>query len=180
MNYCSHCGNKVSLKIPEGDTIPRFVCESCGRIHYQNPRMVVGCIPVWQNKILLCKRAIEPRYGKWTIPAGFLENNETVEQGAIRETIEESGADVSIVRLHSLYSLPHVNQVYAIFLADMNSENFKAGDETLECKLYEISDIPWDEIAFTAVHFSLKKYMENIAGAKGYTFLGQLTIKKNE
>ena len=179
MNYCSNCGNSVELKIPDGDNVARFVCPKCGQIHYQNPRMVVGCIPVWQDKILLCKRAIEPKYGKWTIPAGFLENNETVEQGAIRETMEESGADVTIVRLHALYSLPQVNQVYAIFLAHMKTADFDAGDETLECRFYETHEIPWDKLAFTAVHFSLEKYIENLKTNDTQTYLGKL-IRKYE
>lgn len=172
MKYCSNCGNEVSLIVPDGDTIQRYVCNSCQRIHYQNPRMVVGCLPVWDDKILLCKRAIEPRYGKWTLPAGFLENNETAEQGAMRETEEEAGAQVKIIRLHTLYSLPHVNQVYAIFLADMLSNHFEAHTETLECKLASPDEIPWDEIAFTAIKFCLKKYVSNLKSSSGKTFLG--------
>lgn len=172
MNFCSNCGKPLSLLIPEGDSIERYVCKHCGTVHYQNPRMIVGCLPVWEEKILLCKRAIEPRYGKWTIPAGFLENNETVEEGALRETKEEAGADVEIVRLHTLYSLPHVAQVYAIFLANMKSCHIDPGEESLECKIYAIDEIPWDEIAFTAVSYSLKKYIENIENNSDKTFLG--------
>ena len=174
MKYCSKCGNKVILKIPEGDSHQRFVCLTCDTIHYQNPRMIVGCIPVWQDRILLCKRAIDPKYGKWTVPAGFLENNETAEQGAIRETEEESGANVKIVRLHTLYSLPHVGQVYAIYLANMTSAIFDPGKESLECRFYRIDEIPWDNIAFTAVTFSLKKYVENLETKSIETFIGFL------
>jgi ADP-ribose pyrophosphatase YjhB (NUDIX family) len=174
MNFCSNCGSKVSHFVPEGDTHKRYVCLDCKTIHYQNPRMVVGCIPVWDNRILLCKRAIEPKYGKWTLPAGFLENNETAEQGAIRETIEESGANVEIVRLHTLYSLPHVAQVYALYLAKMTSEHFDPGQESLECRFYDINNIPWDEIAFTAVSFCLRKYVENIDNTSDKTFIGHL------
>ena len=177
MNYCSHCGSKVSLRIPEGDTHARFVCDHCQRIHYQNPRMVVGCIPIWQNKILICKRAIEPKYGLWTLPAGFMENGETVEQGAIRETDEEAGAKVEIIRLHTLYSLPQVNQVYAIYLAKMVSSHFNAGEESLECKLITIDEIPWDKIAFTAIRFSLEKYVENVEKKSNEAFLGFLKNK---
>lgn len=162
--------------MPTGDTHARFVCDSCHTIHYQNPRMVVGCIPIWQNKILICKRAIEPKYGLWTLPAGFMENGETVEQGAIRETFEEAGAKVEIIRLHALYSLPQVNQVYAIYLAKMISENFNAGEESLECKLITIDKIPWDELAFTAIKFSLEKYVKNLELKSDKTFLG--TLKK--
>jgi ADP-ribose pyrophosphatase YjhB (NUDIX family) len=172
MNYCSNCGSSVSLQIPQGDTHERFVCTNCQTIHYQNPRMIVGCIPLWQDKILLCKRAIEPKYGKWTVPAGFLENNETAEQGAIRETDEESGAKVEIVRLHALYSLPDVGQVYAIYLANMLSAHYDAGEESLECRLFDVNQIPWDEIAFTSITFSLKKYVDNLGKNSNETFIG--------
>ncbi len=172
MKYCSNCSKSLTYKIPEDDTILRYVCDHCGMIHYQNPRMVVGCIPVWQNKILMCKRAIEPKYGLWTIPAGFMENGETVEEGAIRETTEESGANVKIVRLHTIYSLPNVNQVYAIFLADMVDNYINAGAESLECKLCKPEELPWDELAFTAVEFSLKKYIENLEHNSNKTYLG--------
>lgn len=178
MKYCSNCGKTLTFKLPAGDTHFRFVCNNCGIIHYQNPRMVVGCIPLWNGKILMCKRAIEPKYGLWTIPAGFMENGETVEEGAIRETMEESGANVEIVRLHALYSLPNVNQVYAIYLAHMKSAYVEAGEETLECKMCEPQDIPWDELAFTAVEFSLKKYIENLTVNSDKTFLGTLTELK--
>ncbi|KAA3617525.1 MAG: NUDIX domain-containing protein [Calditrichaeota bacterium] len=174
MKYCSNCGNRVSLKIPEGDTHARFVCDNCHVIHYQNPRMVVGCLPIWDDKILICKRAIEPKYGLWTLPAGFMENGETVEEGALRETLEESGAEVKIERLHSLYSLPQANQVYAIYLANMTSAYFDPGTESLECKLITVDQIPWDEIAFTAIKFSLKKYVENLTLKSKSTFLGRL------
>jgi ADP-ribose pyrophosphatase YjhB (NUDIX family) len=172
MNYCSNCGSKVSLRIPEGDTHARYICDNCQIIHYQNPRMIVGCLPIWEDKILICKRAIEPRYGLWTLPAGFLENDETVEQGAIRETSEEAGAKVTITRLHSLYSLPKVNQVYAIYLAEMSSSHFDAGEESLECKLISVEEIPWNDIAFTAIKFSLKTYVENLKTDKVETYLG--------
>lgn len=172
MKYCSNCGNELSHRIPDGDTYFRYICDYCTRVHYQNPRMIVGCLPVWQEKILLCKRAIEPRYGKWTLPAGFLENGETAEAGALRETKEEAGADVEIIRLHALYSIPKVNQVYAIFLARMINELLNPGEETLECSFYPPDKIPWDEIAFSAVKFSLKKYIENLSQNSSETYLG--------
>lgn len=159
MKYCSNCGKRVVLKTPSGDTHARYVCESCETVHYQNPRVIVGCLPVWEDKILLCKRAIEPRYGLWTIPAGFMENKETLEQGALRETLEESGAKVRISRLHSVYSLPQVNQVYIIYLAEMESPNFSPGIESLACRLIRPDEIPWDKIAFSAIRFSLEKFV---------------------
>ncbi|HEV8517020.1 MAG TPA: NUDIX hydrolase, partial [Burkholderiales bacterium] len=115
MKFCSQCGAPVELRIPQGDTLPRHVCGACQTIHYQNPRMIVGCIPEWQDKILLCKRGIEPRYGLWTVPAGFMENGETTYQGALRETLEEANANVEIGPLYSLYNIPHINQVYILF-----------------------------------------------------------------
>ncbi|MBW1801777.1 MAG: NUDIX hydrolase, partial [Deltaproteobacteria bacterium] len=142
MNYCSHCGSEVSLKVPPGDDRPRYVCETCHTIHYENPKMVVGCIPEWEDRILLCRRAIEPRYGLWTIPAGFLENNETITDGARREAMEEAGVRVDIIRLYTLLDLPHVSQVYLIFRAHMRDGRFHAGEESLEVKLFGDQDIP--------------------------------------
>ncbi|MGD9488136.1 MAG: NUDIX hydrolase [Calditrichaceae bacterium] len=161
MNYCSNCGEKVALMIPAGDTIPRFVCESCGAIHYINPRMIVGCIPVLNDQIMLCRRSIEPCMGLWTIPAGFMENDETVEEGAVRETIEETNSLIEIERLHTVYSIPQINQVYLLFLAKINNFIEKPGHECSEVKLFHITEIPWDHIAFSAVKYALRKYIED-------------------
>ena len=135
MKFCSQCGAAVSSRIPDGDTLPRYVCDSCHTIHYQNPKMVVGCIPEWEDKILLCRRAIEPRHGLWTVPAGFMENGETTDQGALRETLEEANARVEIGSLYALYNIPHINQVYILFRARLLDLDFKAGAETLEDRL---------------------------------------------
>jgi len=118
MNYCSTCGARVRLRIPPGDTLPRFVCEGCDTIHYQNPKMVVGCIPEWEDQILLCRRAIEPRHGLWTIPAGFMENDETTQKAAARETMEEAKALVDISSLFAVFSIPAVSQVFLIRFND--------------------------------------------------------------
>jgi len=174
VKYCSNCAAEVELKIPEGDNRPRYVCPQCGMIHYENPRMVVGCIPVWEEKILICRRAIEPRHGLWTVPAGFMENGETLEQGAMRETEEEAGARVRIERLHAVYSLPQVNQVYVIFLAPMLDGRFEAGLESLECKLVTPAEIPWDEIAFTAIRFSLETYVRSLKTGATCAYTGFL------
>ncbi|MCH7614507.1 MAG: NUDIX hydrolase, partial [Nitrospinae bacterium] len=112
MKYCSDCGASTSLKIPPGDTLPRHVCQNCGTIHYQNPKIVAGCIPEWHDQILLCKRAIEPRFGLWTFPAGFMENDETIEDAAIRETKEEAQTIIELAGLYTVFSIPHVSQVY--------------------------------------------------------------------
>lgn len=158
MNFCSNCGAPVVQRIPPGDTLPRFVCERCGAIHYQNPKMVVGCIPEWEDRILLCRRAIEPRCGLWTVPAGFMENGETTAQGAERETLEEANARVEIVGLYALYNIPHINQVYILFRARLADLNFSPGAETLDVRLFREEEIPWNEIAFATVRNTLTHY----------------------
>lgn len=160
MKYCSNCSASVELMIPEGDSLPRYVCTSCSTIHYQNPKMVVGCIPEWEDKILICKRAIEPRRGWWTLPAGFMENNETLAQAAARETLEEANARVEIGNLFTVYSLPHISQVYFLFRARLLDLDFKPGIESLEVKLVSEFEVPWDEMAFRVIHDPLKQYFE--------------------
>ncbi|MFQ5637250.1 MAG: NUDIX domain-containing protein [bacterium] len=168
MKFCSYCGSQITFGEIPGDSLPRFYCESCHTIHYQNPNMIVGCLPRWQDRVLLCKRAIEPRKNLWTLPAGFLENGENVEDGAIRETIEEANANVEIVRLFSVYSLPRVGQVYLIFLAELKDLDFYSGPESSEVKLFREQDIPWDEIAFSAVRFTLENYFRSSANHQVY------------
>jgi ADP-ribose pyrophosphatase YjhB (NUDIX family) len=161
MNYCSHCGARVELRVPEGDTVPRHVCTSCGTIHYENPKMVVGCIPEWEDRILLCRRAIEPRRGLWTLPAGFMENAETTAEGAQRETLEEANARVEIHGLYALFNIPHINQVYMLFRARLLDLDFSAGAESLETRLFTEDEIPWDEIAFITVRRTLHHYFDD-------------------
>ena len=158
MKYCSECGEKVVISIPEGDNRPRHVCGNCSLIHYQNPKMVVGCLVEHDDKVLLCKRAIEPRYGLWTLPAGFMENDETTMQAAARETVEEAGADVEITQLFTMFSLPHIDQVYMLYRARFKEVTFAAGTESLEVALFSESEIPWDEIAFPVISESLKRF----------------------
>lgn len=160
MKYCSNCSASVELTIPEGDSLPRYVCTACNTIHYQNPKIVVGCIPEWEDKVLICKRAIEPRRGWWTLPAGFMENNETLAQAAARETLEEANARVEIGNLFTVYSLPHISQVYFLFRARLLDLDFKPGIESLEVKLVSELEIPWDEMAFRVIHDPLKRYFE--------------------
>lgn len=169
MKFCSHCGAPVATRVPPGDTLPRQVCDACGTIHYQNPRMVVGCIPEWEDRILLCRRSIEPRHGMWTVPAGYMENGETTFQGAIRETLEEANARVEIGPLYALYNIPHINQVYLLFRARLLDLDFHAGAETLEVRLMDESAIPWDEIAFASVRNTLQHYFED-RRAGGFPF----------
>jgi ADP-ribose pyrophosphatase YjhB (NUDIX family) len=163
MKFCSTCGATVSRKIPEGDSLPRYVCDVCATIHYQNPRMIVGCLPAWEDKILLCKRAIEPRHGLWTLPAGFMENGETLGAGAARETLEEANARVEIGALYAVYNVPHVNQVYMLFLARLLDLDFHAGTESLETRLFREDEIPWDQIAFATVRNTLTHYFADHA-----------------
>ena len=158
MKYCSQCGSTVSQKIPPGDNLPRFVCDNCQTIHYQNPKIIAGCIPEWDNKILLCKRAIEPRYGLWTLPAGFMENLETAHQGASREAIEEANASVINLSLFCTFSIPHISQVYMMFRGELIDESFAPGPESLDVELFAESDIPWGEIAFPTIRETLKLY----------------------
>lgn len=161
MNFCSHCGSpQIKFAKPKGDSFPRNICENCGRVFYDNPRIIVGCLVIHQDKVLLCQRAIEPQYGLWNLPAGFLENGERVEEGAVRETKEESRAEVKIIKLHAVFSLPKVNQVYLHFLAKPASTNFGPTPESLKVQLFEERSIPWSQIAFHSTTYALRKYFE--------------------
>ncbi|MFC1885810.1 NUDIX hydrolase [Thermodesulfobacteriota bacterium] len=163
MKYCSECGGKVVHRIPIDDDRKRFVCDACGIIYYNNPKVVVGCIPVWEDRILFCRRAIEPCYGKWTIPAGYLENGETVEEGAMRETYEEAGATIEHLKPYALYNITFINQIYLFFRAGIKDGDFKAGRESLEVRLLTENEIPWDDLAFKAVRSVLRRYVKNLA-----------------
>ena len=143
---------------PDGDTLPRFVCANCDTIHYQNPKVVVGCLPEWEGRVLLCKRAIEPRHGLWTLPAGFLENGETVAAGAVRETLEEANARVDVGALYTVISLPQINQVYMMFRARLIDLDFGPGPESLEVRLFDEADIPWESLAFRTIARTLRNY----------------------
>jgi ADP-ribose pyrophosphatase YjhB (NUDIX family) len=161
MNYCSLCGAPVELRIPTDDNRKRYVCTVCGEVHYQNPKLIVGAIPEWQDQILLCRRAIEPRHGLWTLPAGFMENGESTVEAAARETLEEANARVSIGELYSLYNLPYINQVHLLFRARLLNLDFSPGAESLEVRLFSEEDIPWDSLAFRAVRFTLQHYFSD-------------------
>lgn len=147
--------------VPKGDNRSRCVCQVCHAIHYSNPKLVTGCLPIWEGKILLCKRSIEPRFGYWTLPSGYMEDGETVEEGAARETWEESRAEVEIERLFAIYSIPRISQVYLLFLAQLNCCSFGPTEESSEVSLVSPEDIPWEELAFPAVEFALRKYVEH-------------------
>lgn len=163
MKFCSECGAGVSSKIPPGDNLPRFVCEICQVIHYINPKIVAGCIPEWEDKILLCRRAIEPRLGYWTFPAGFMEIGESTEQAAIRETMEEAQAEVEITSLYAVLSLPRISQVHMIFRGTMNRPEFRAGTESLDVQLFTLGEIPWEDLAFPVIREALERYVADAA-----------------
>jgi ADP-ribose pyrophosphatase YjhB (NUDIX family) len=159
MNFCSHCGfSTLEFRVPEGDTLPRFICGRCGTIHYQNPKVVVGCLPVYDGLVLLCKRAIEPRLGLWTLPAGFLENGETLVAGAQRETAEEAAATVEVDELYTVISLPQINQVYVMFRARLPLPEFGPGPESLQVELFAEEDVPWEQLAFRTIARTLRNY----------------------
>lgn len=159
MRYCADCGSPVELRTPQDDNRERYVCTACDTIHYQNPKIIVGAIPEWEDgRILLCLRAIEPRHGLWTLPAGFMENGETVTQGAARETLEEANARVDIHELLGLYNLPYINQVQMLFRATLLDLDFSPGVESLDVQLFKEEDIPWEQLAFRPVRYALEHY----------------------
>ncbi len=162
MKFCTSCGDTVALIIPEGDDRERFVCTSCESIHYVNPRVIVGCLPVYQGKVLLCKRAIEPRHGYWTLPAGFMENGETTPQGAARETWEEARARVSRLELYRIIDVPYISQVYMFYRCELDDGEFGVGPESLESGLYSEDEIPWNDIAFPVVTQTLREYFDDV------------------
>ena len=158
MKFCAHCGHAVNILIPAGDTLPRAVCGHCGTVHYENPRVVVGCVAEWQGQILLCRRAIEPRRGFWTAPAGFLEIGESLHTAAVRETAEEALADVEIGSLLSVVNVLRAAQVHVMFRARLRTAQHGAGVESLETGLFDEAGIPWPDIAFASVRFALECY----------------------
>ena len=162
MKFCSNCGAVLTIRIPEGDNAPRHVCDACRTVHYLNPKLIVGCIPEWEGKVLLCRRGIEPRHGLWTVPAGFMELSETAPNGALRETLEEANARVEIEQLYALYSLPHIGQVYMLFRARLLDLDFSAGHETLDARLFSEEEIPWDELAFATVRKTLRHFFSDL------------------
>jgi ADP-ribose pyrophosphatase YjhB (NUDIX family) len=167
MKYCSDCGTPVALKIPEGDHLPRHVCPRCGAIHYRNPKVIVGCIPEWEERVLMCRRAIQPRVGLWTFPAGFLELGETSSQGAARETLEEAQAHVEIEDLCVVINVPYVNQIYLIHRGRLTSPAFGPTAESSECALMREEEIPWPDIAFPTIYESLRFfYADRRAGRR--------------
>jgi len=159
--FCSQCGTELTRMVPPGDTHERDVCESCGAVHYQNPRNVVGALPVWEDKILLCRRAIEPRYNTWTLPAGFMELGETTGQGAHRETMEEAGVNIELGPLYTVIDVPHAEQVHFFYLAKVLDPALAPGEETLEARYFRPDEIPWEELSFRTVITTLEHYLHD-------------------
>jgi ADP-ribose pyrophosphatase YjhB (NUDIX family) len=176
MKYCSSCGGEVVRRVPDGDTHERFTCPGCAIVHYQNPKIVVGCVPQRDGKILLCKRAIEPRYGYWTVPAGFMELRETIAEGAARETMEEACAAVTIGHLFASVDVVEAGQLHLFFTASLDSD-YAAGDESLEVALFREADVPWDDIAFRSGVFALRKYFED-AGQNNGVHIHEIALGK--
>ena len=178
MNFCSQCASPVTSRVPPGDDRPRHVCDSCGTIFYSNPKIVAGCIPQWEEQLLLCRRAIEPRSGLWTLPAGFMENGESTAQAAARETLEEANARVEMGKLFAYLNIPTMNQVYVIFLAELLDLDFFAGEESLEVRLFKEEEIPWDEIAFPSIERALRLYYEDRRGASFGTHMADIERRR--
>ena len=161
MNYCSRCGQPVSQIVPEGDNRLRHFCSHCGTIHYSNPNNVCGAILTSGDKVLLCRRAIEPRHGLWTLPAGFMENGETITEAAARETMEEANAASHNLQLFGVFSLPHISQVYMMFKGELSGDQHAPGSESLETELFSFQDIPWQQLAFPVIDYSLHLFIQH-------------------
>lgn len=159
MKFCSNCAAPIARRVPPGDSLPRYICDQCGEIHYQNPNLVVGTLPEWEGRLLLCRRAIEPRYGYWTLPAGFMENDETTADAATRETLEEAGARIALIDPYTMISVPTVNQVHLFYRARLLDLDFAPGEESLDVALFEQAEIPWQEIAFRTVGLTLRHWV---------------------
>jgi ADP-ribose pyrophosphatase YjhB (NUDIX family) len=161
MKFCSNCGANVTLRIPDGDDRERHVCPACNIIHYSNPTIIAGALPIYGDQVLLCKRAIEPCYGMWTLPAGFMENGESVEEGALRECWEEAETKLRLDGLYTVFSLPEINQVYMLFKGEVLNGEYGVGPESLETQLYSEEDIPWSELAFPVIRRTLQHYFSD-------------------
>jgi ADP-ribose pyrophosphatase YjhB (NUDIX family) len=173
MNYCSSCGQTVSRSVPQGDNRVRDVCNHCGTIHYSNPKNVCGTILTQGDCVLLCRRAINPRHGLWTLPAGFMENGETVTEAAARESLEEANAGSDSLSLFGVFSLPHISQVYLMFRGELLNGKHSPGEESLETELFAFDQIPWSELAFPVVEYSLRLLLDEPAFIGVYTATAQ-------
>ncbi len=179
MKFCSQCGSKqIFFTVPAGDNRERHVCQDCDVIFYENPRIICGCIATFEDKVLLCKRAIEPKYGLWTLPAGFMENQETTEEAAIRETLEETTNHVTVSNLYTVLNVPEINQVYFFFRADIKTPSFEPTSESSEVKLFTEDEIPWSQLAFGSVTHTLTQFFQDRQNA--HYPIHVATLRKNQ
>ena len=180
MNFCPQCGSPVMQKVPADDNRPRHVCSGCGAIHYQNPKVIVGCIPVWEDRILMCRRDIKPRRGYWTLPAGFLENGETVADGARRETLEETGSLVTDLEPYLMVDIVYINQIYLMFRSRLPAPDFHPTRESAEVKLVDAESIPWDTIAFKVIEKTLHYFLQDQISGKYVFRTDRIDLKPND
>jgi len=179
MKFCTLCGQNLSLRIPDTDDRARHVCDNCGHVHYENPRIVVCALPSYEDKVLLCKRAIEPRYGLWTLPGGFMELGETTLDAARRETLEEAGARIDVTELYAMYHVLHIDQVHMFYRARLRDLDFAAGDESLDVRLLREDEIPWNEIAFLSVADTLRNYFRDLPTGRFPLRLADVRVSAN-
>ena len=161
IKHCRACGAATAYRVPADDNRERAICSACGEIHYENPLNVVGTVPVWGEQVLLCRRNIEPRYGLWTLPAGFMELGETIAEGAVRETVEEAGARIELQGLYTVLNVVRVGQVHLFYRARLLDTEFAPGPETIEAQLFAEADIPWDSLAFRTVRETLLRFFDD-------------------
>ena len=178
--YCVKCGKKTNNLLVNGDSMYRDVCSACNYIHYINPKIIVGVLPYKGDRVLLCKRDIEPGLGKWTLPSGFMEMGESLEEGAKREALEEANLKIRIKKLYGTYSIPKIGQVLFIYIGKISNNNFRAADETSEVSLTKINNIPWDQIAFPSVEFFLRKYVIDYKNGMSFSFHSNYLTENSE
>jgi ADP-ribose/FAD diphosphatase len=174
VKFCSQCGAPIVRRVPPGDDRERAVCTVCAMVHFENPKVVAGCLVEHEGGLLLCRRAIEPQEGLWTVPAGFLELSESVVEGARRETREEALADVEVLAPHAYLDLPHIGQSYALFRARLRTPEFGPGVESLDVEVFEADALPWDELAFPVVHYALELWLADRAAGRRHVHLGSV------
>ncbi|TAK86245.1 MAG: NUDIX domain-containing protein [Betaproteobacteria bacterium] len=171
MNYCSECGSRVALQDRPGDRAPRYACPGCRKIFYLSPRLVVACLAIRERGVLLCRRGVQPGYGLWTLPCGFIEKGEPASRAAVREALEEAQATIELGRPYALFHIPHANQMQVVFLAELADSACAAGSETLEARLFEEAEIPWGELAFASTGVVLRQYFGDLrSGRLGFHF----------
>jgi ADP-ribose pyrophosphatase YjhB (NUDIX family) len=179
-DFCSKCGAKLNAAVPDGDNKLRYVCSQCSTVHYENPKLVVGCVIEHQGRILLCKRSIEPRLGYWTVPGGFMELSETLAEGAARETLEEACATVELGSLLAIVDVLEAGQVHVFYRGTLVDGQYAAGEESLDARLFSPEEIPWDEIAFRSGHIALRQFLSQRETGTELVFTAQATRSRDD